>query len=67
MERMSDLTPDEIRRVRAYLAQEDRASRVTAENSRRSFFGWLVDVGFSWIVDKIITVAWVAIRSIFGF
>lgn len=64
---MSELSADEIRRVRSYLAREERASQNAAESSKKSFFGWLKDVGFSWVLDKIVTYTWHAIRVAFGF
>ena len=56
----------EVARVRHQFAVEERERQKAAEQSKPSFLRWLGSVGLSFIVDKIFTWVWTAIRWHFG-
>jgi hypothetical protein len=64
---MSDhLTPDEIHRLRRYLASEAVHSAQSSRRARRSFFSFLSMQGLGYILGKIVDLAWHTIRRLFG-
>jgi len=64
---MAQLTDEEKRRILRYLDQADADESRSNVSSRRSFFRWLGDLGLGAIVTKIVSWAWGAIRTFFGF
>jgi hypothetical protein len=60
------LTQAEQARVHWQLALEESERKKAAEQSKPSFLRWLGSVGLTFIVDKIFTWVWTAIRWHFG-
>jgi hypothetical protein len=60
------LTPEEIKRVRAQWAREDRAAQNTHQSSKPSFVSWLQKTGLTWIANKIFDLTWPTIKEKFG-
>lgn len=64
---MSELTPEERRRIEQYLADEDSSRRQSALQSHQSFVEWLKSTTLGYLVWKLLDLTWTVIKRLFGF
>lgn len=57
----------EANQIREAYRSAARAERERATASKKGFFSWLKEIGFEYLIDKLIEWAWNAIKRLFGF